>query len=193
MDRRTGVRWRTRVWVFAAAFLMLSLALPAGLSAQVTTPEADGQQYYVDPTDRYAVPIPTNWSAEEHDGYVVVATNDGKIAISAAIVEASGATPAIDAFLRLIEVEFDSSALETLLATPSTTEDSTAFYTFDDGSESGQLLQALGRKLGDDVFVLVLQGDFETVKLRQVQVDKIFEGILIRTESSATPVASPEA
>ncbi|MEZ4506720.1 MAG: hypothetical protein R2848_12955 [Thermomicrobiales bacterium] len=83
-------------------------------------------------------------------------------------------------------------ALDELLATPTTQIDSSALYTFDDGSESGQLLQGLGRKIGEnEVFVLVLQGDLETVKLRQVQVDKIFDGILIRTEASASPVASP--
>ena len=77
---------------------------------------------------------------------------------------------------------------------PKNLTDTCAFYTFDDGAESGQISQALGRKIGDEsVFVLVLRGELEAVKLRQVQVDKIFEGILIRTESVATPVASPAA
>jgi len=160
--------------------------------AQVSSPTAERDQIYVDPTNRFAVPIPTNWAAQEHEGYVRVATSDDKIWVAAAIVEANGATLGIDVFMRSLDAEFENSALAELLATPSTQTDDSALYTFDDGTESGQLIQALGRKIGEnEVFVLVLQGDLETVKLRQVQVDKIFEGILIRTEASASPVASP--
>ncbi len=181
-------------WSIAAALLVLALAFPAGaVAAQVSTPATEGEQLYVDPDNRFAIPIPTNWVAEEQDGYVTIVTNDGKITVSAAIVEADGATPGIEIVMRTIDPEFDGAVLADLLATPDAGSDDSAFYTFDDGSESGELVQALGRRLGADVFVLVLQGELEAVKLRQVQVDKLFAGILIRTESDATPVASPEA
>lgn len=174
---------------------MLLLAAPAGaFAAQVSTPEAAAEQVYVDPELRFQIPIPTNWVAEERDGYVRIAAGDGKIAISAGIVAATGASAGIDAFMRLIDADFESAALQILLATPETGTDASAVYTFDDGTESGQLLQALSRKVGDQsVFVLVLQGEAEAVGLRQVQVDKIIQGIVIRTESEATPVASPAA
>lgn len=183
--------WR---WILVAGVFLVLLAAPFGVAtAQVSTPVAGDEQTYVDPDRRFQIPIPTNWVAEEQDGYVRIVTSDGKIVISAAIVEASGATPAIDLFMRRLDPTFESAALTELLATPATGSDESALYTFDDGTGSGQLVQALGRKAGDDVFVLVLQGELEAVKLRQVQVDKIFAGILIRAESDATPVASPAA
>ena len=193
---KQGTMWtlRHRLWKIAAACVLMALLFPTGATAvQVSTPAAEGEQFYVDPDERFAVPIPTNWSAQEQDGYVQIVTNDGKIVISAAIVETTGATPGIDMFMRLIDPEFESAVLTTALATPESEADATAFYTFDDGANSGELVQALGRNLGSGVFVLGLQGELEAVTLRQVQVNKIFEGILIRTEPGATPIASPEA
>ncbi|MEZ4506719.1 MAG: hypothetical protein R2848_12950 [Thermomicrobiales bacterium] len=55
------------------------------------------------------MPVPTNWVAEEHDGYVRVVTSDDKIWVAAAIVKAEGATPGIDAFMHLLDEEFESS------------------------------------------------------------------------------------
>ncbi len=184
-----------RIWLAAAMALLLTSVIPVlNTAAQVSTPTAEEGQFYVDPEDRFAVPIPTNWTAEEHDGYATIATDDGKIVVSVAIVQASGATPGIDLLMRQLDPEFESDALAELLATPETVGDDSAFYTFDDGVESGELLEALGRKIGEDsVFVLVLQGELEAVKLRQVQINKILDGILIRAESGATPVASPAA
>lgn len=190
----TAQRTRNRFWTVAMALLLLTLTLPAGaMATQVSTPTAGDGQMYIDPDNRFALPIPTNWIAEEQDGYVRIVTSDGKISISAAIVESSGATPGIDAFMRTLDAEFENAALAERLATPATETDDSATYTFDDGSESGQLLQAIGLKAGSDVFVLVLQGDREAVELRQVQVDKIIQGVLIVVESDATPVASPAA
>lgn len=193
MDRSIARVAGFRIWLAAVVALMLVAAGPVSVfAAQVSTPSAGEEQVYADPDGRFQIPIPTNWIAEEQDGYVRVATRDGKISIAAAIVPAGGATPAIDAAMRLIDPEFESAALTDLLATPTSSSDDTAFYTFDDGAESGQLVQALGRKIGDEsIFVLVLEGELEAVKLRQVQVDKIFQGILIRAEPAATPVASP--
>ena len=184
-----------RMWLAVAVVLVLTVTVPAGVMAvQVSTPNAGEDQVYVDRDNRYQIPIPTNWIAEEFDGYVRIATRDGKIAITATIIEAEGATAGIDAAMRLIDPEFENVALTNLLATPATEADESAFYTFDDGAESGEISQALGRKIGDEsIFILVLRGELEVVKLRQVQVDKIFAGILIRTESVATPAASPAA
>jgi hypothetical protein len=194
MDRRIVRMSRNWLWMLATPFLLLVLAFPGSVAvAQVSTPAAEDEPLYVDPNNRFAIPIPTNWVAEEQDGFVVISTSDGKISISAGIVDAPGATSGIDLFMRLLDPEFDNTALAELLATPATGSDDTALYTFDDGAESGQLVQALGRRAGDDVFVLVLRGELEAVKLRQVQVDKIFEGTLIRIEGDATPVASPPA
>jgi hypothetical protein len=193
MNRSNARISRDRLWVLTMALLLLVLALPGDVGAQVSSPAAGDDRTYVDPEKRFQIPIPTNWAAEEQDGYVRIVTSDGKIVISAAIVAAPGATRGIDTFLRNIDPEFENPALAELLATPTSETDDSALYTFDDGAESGQLLQALGRKVGDDVFVLVLQGELEAVKLRQVQVDKIFAGILIRAESDASPVASPAA
>jgi hypothetical protein len=54
-------------------------------------------------------------------------------------------------------------------------------------------VQAYGQRVGDVVFVLVLQGDLETVGLRQVQVDKVRFGIQVFPDALGSPVATPAA
>src|SRR4051812_13560254 len=60
--------------LLTAVVLALALAGPAQVLAQVSTPTAGEDSVYRDPEGRFAIPIPTNWIAEEHDGYVSVAT-----------------------------------------------------------------------------------------------------------------------
>jgi hypothetical protein len=128
--------------------------------------------------------------AEEHDGYVTVATNDEKIAISLALIPGVGPSDAIVEALTFIDSSIDTALAP---ATPASGGDTVAFVTYDDGSSSGQLIQAYARKVGNVVFVLVLQGDLDTVGLRQVQVDKIINGVQVFPDALGSPVATPAA
>jgi hypothetical protein len=95
--------------------------------------------------------------------------------------------------MQLIEPGPSATPLPELMATPSSGSDDVALFTYDDGSASGQLVQAYGQRVGDVVFVLVLQGDLETVGLRQVQVDKVRFGIQVFPDALGSPVATPAA
>lgn len=180
------------IWLLAVMMLALAVATPARIAAaQISTPAAGEDGMYYDPGNRFAVPVPTNWVAEEHNGYVSIVTNDKKISISIAVIDGPSATAAITQTMRMLDPAFAATPIPELAATPSSGSDEIALYTYDDGSGSGRLLQAFGRRIGDHVYVLVLDGDLATVKLRQVQVDKIQQGILINAAAGANPVATP--
>lgn len=179
--------------VSAVAFVALALAGPATALAQVSTPTAGEDAMYRDPLGRFTIPIPTNWIAEEHDGYVTVGTVDKKIAISLVLISGTGASEAIVQAMKLIDPGSDATPLPELMATPSSGSDDVALFTYDDGSASGQLVQAYGQRVGDVVFVLVLQGELEAVGLRQVQVDKVRFGIQVFPGALGSPVATPAA
>ncbi len=180
---------RAGAWLLATGLLALMLVFPAGvLGGQVSTPEAGEDTVYHDPAGRFTVPIPTNWVAEEHDGYVSIVTSDGKIALSIVVIEGASASAAIAEALQLLEPAGTPVAL---VATPLSEDDKVAVLTADDGSESGRLVQAVAQRVGDVVFVLVLQGDLEAVGLRQVQVDKIFYGVQVDMSAVGSLVASP--
>ena len=161
------------------------------MGAQVSTPEAGEDAVYLDPAGRFQAPIPTNWAAEEHDGYLSIVTNDKKIAISLVVIPGRSATAAIEAAMDRIGSVASSTPVPAPLATPGAGGDDVAFFTYDDGSESGQLIQAFAQRVGDVVFVLVLQGEREAVGLRQVQVDKILFGIQVFPDALGSPVATP--
>lgn len=194
---RTMRRSTILTWPFRAGFLTLLAVsiialVPTGAQAQVSSPEA-GPTSYVDPEDRFAIPIPTNWVAEEEDGFVRIVTNDQKIAVFMVVLPESSATRAVEQALRLVEANLDPLPEPGSLATPAAGNDDFVLLTLDDGAASGQLVQALAQRIGSDVYVLILDGELEAVKLRQVQVDKILQGTLIRVESTVSPVATPGA
>ena len=180
------------IWVLAAVVLAFRATGPI-VDAQVSTPTAGEESVYRDPDGRFVIPIPTNWVAEEHDGYVRVVTMDEKISVTIAVVSGTSATDAIESTMRLLDSDFEATPLPGLMATPTSGSDDIALYTYDDGSASGQLIQAFGRRVEGVVFVLVLQGELESVKLRQVQVDKIQQGILINPDALGSPAATPES
>jgi hypothetical protein len=173
--------------------LLLAMVGSAPAAAQVSTPTAGEDTVYRDPLGRFTIPIPTNWVAEEHDGFVTVGTDDKKISISLVLIAGNGASDAIVQAMKLIDPGSDATPLPELMATPSSGSDDVALFTYDDGSASGQLVQAYGQRVGDVVFVLVLQGDLETVGLRQVQVDKVRFGIQVFPDALGSPVATPAA
>lgn len=183
------VSTRAGAWLLAVGCLALVLIFPASvLGGQVSTPDAGEDAVYRDPAGRFSVPIPTNWVAEEHDGYVSIVTGDGKIALSIVVISGTSASAAIGEALELLSPAATPVAL---VATPLSEGDKVAVITADDGSESGRLVQAVAQRVGDLVFVLVLQGDLEAVGLRQVQVDKIFYGVQVDMNVVGSPVASP--
>lgn len=187
--RRIG--WPRSLGVLAMTVLLLALASPAQLSAQVSTPSAGEDSVYRDPQGRFAIPIPNDWIAEEHDGFVRIVTNDKAISISVAVIPGTNASEAIVQAMKLIEPDSNATPLPNLMATPTSGANDVALFTYDDGSQSGKLVQAYGQRVGEVVFVLVLQGDLETVSLRQVQVDKIRFGVQVYPNALGSPVATP--
>lgn len=170
------------------------LSASSVVTAQVSTPSAGEEDaLYIDPQNRFAIPIPTNWIAEEHDGYVAVRTDDKKVTISLVVIPTASASEAIVQAMKIIYPDSDATPLPDLMATPTSGGDDVALYTYDDGSASGNLLQAYGQRVDNVVFVLVLDGDLEAVGLRQVQVDKVRFGIQVNPDAIASPVASPAA
>ena len=123
--------------------LVLALAGPEAALAQVSTPTAGEDTVYRDPQGRFTIPIPTNWIAEEHEGYVTVGTDDKKIGISLVLISGVGASDAITQAMKLIDPSSNATPLPELMATPTSGSDDVALFTYDDGSASGQLVQAL--------------------------------------------------
>lgn len=171
------------------ALLLLSFGNPLPVVAQVSTPEAGEDAVYIDPAGRFSVPIPTNWTTEEHDGFVSLVTNDKKIAISLVVVSGTSASEAIGEALQRVGIDSLATPLPAVVATPVSESDDVAYFTNEDAKDG--LTQVVAQRVNEVVFVLILHGDTDAVQLRQVQIDKIFFGIQVNTALLGSPVATP--
>lgn len=186
-----GMTRRTIATGFGLLALLVVLLgwTPVQTVAQVSTPEAGEDAVYIDPAGRFSVPIPTNWTAEAHDGFVALVTNDKKIAISLVVVSGTSASEAIGEALQRVGIESLATPMPAVVATPVSESDDVAYFTNEDAK--GGLTQVVAQRVNEVVFVLILHGDTDAVQLRQVQIDKIFFGIQVNTAVLGSPVATP--
>jgi CubicO group peptidase (beta-lactamase class C family) len=80
---------------------LLCLVLPFSALAQ-----EDGDTY-THPDGLYSVPIPTNWRAEEFDGYALLASPDDGIQLYVVVIETDDGTAAVDEAWELVRPGFD--------------------------------------------------------------------------------------
>jgi CubicO group peptidase (beta-lactamase class C family) len=160
------------------AFVLLLAPL---LAAVAPAPAAAAEGEYRDPGDRFSLPVPPNWTVEEHDGYVLLRAPDGDLSVAALVVEADDAGAGVIAAWQIVDPAFDPAASE-----PDRAEipgdpgvDQTVVLTYDLGQTSGRVAQGLGQRVGTQVYVLIFRGDLATVVRRQSQINVIVTGFRI--------------
>ncbi len=171
--------------------VIIALLLAFGLVVPITPrPASTAEEEYRDPADRFSVPVPANWSAEEVDVFVLLRAPDGDLSIAALVVESADAGAGVIAAWQLVDPAFDPAAREPdRVEIPSDPGvDQTVVLTYDLGQTSGHLDQGLGQRVGDQVYVLIFRGDLETAVRRQSQINVIITGfrILAVTQTDLT-------
>lgn len=174
------------------ASLFVLLSVPGVVAAQTGTPTAsplaeDG--IYRDPAGRYTVPVPTNWTADEHGDVVVLAAPDDTLRIMIVVVEAESAGAAIDLAWEMAAPERDRSPSPEIVQSPSGPGiDETLVVTDDYGETSGEIRQAIAIRIGTVNYVLIADGSLEVAIQRASQTQIILSGFTVLS-LEATPVA----
>ncbi len=182
---------------FAGARLLLGLLVmllvaPGLVAAQDGTPSAspigdDG--LYHDPEGRFTVPVPTNWTVDESEGFPVLVAPDATLYLAILVIDGDSAEAAIDEGWEIAAPETERATTPDVVDVPSDPGvDETVVVTDDYGDASGEIRQAIAQRIGRVNYVLLVAGALETAIQRSSQTQIILGGFAI-----TSLVATPEA
>lgn len=170
--------------------LVLLFLAPGLVAAQGGTPAASSggdDGVYRDPDGRFTVPVPTNWTVDESEGFPVLIAPDGTLYIAIQVIEAPSGEHAIDEGWKIAAPETERASKPEVVDVPSDPGiDETVVVTDDYGDESGEIRQAIALRVGRVNYVLLVAGSLEAAIQRSSQTQIILGGFSI-TSIAATP------
>lgn len=152
-------------------FVCVLLALPGMAWAQ-------DEDTFSDPNGLYTVPVPTNWTAQALEGYALLNDPDELIDIYIVTVEGLPTDEAIAAAWAVVDPDFALEAADTVSPPPPPNADELVVVTYDTGTEP-RVVQAVGQRVGEIVYVIILDGELNAVVQRNAQAQIIFTGFQI--------------
>lgn len=172
--------------------LMLGLAL-CMLALPIVAQDDDD---YIDPEGLWTVPIPTNWTVTESDGYTTLTSPDDEIHWHMLAVENTGddLETLIEQAWALADPDFAETAVDvTESDVPNDDVINTALtitYSIDP-----HVYQAIAFEADEYVFIWLVDADFATLQQRSAQVNIIQTGfdVLIRDDSGDADYTAEDA
>ncbi len=155
-----------------AFLLMVGMALVTGAAAAQ-------DDTYEDPQGRFSVPIPVNWTAEETEHYVVLKSPEGTIKFYFLVQPLEGsAREVIDAAWMLVNPDFAAEESSTLEPPSQPPVDAILDVNYKRG-EDDLIYEAVAQTVGDQVYLLLFEGELTAIQRRQAQIGIIGSGYKI--------------
>jgi len=136
---------------------------------------------YEDPDGLFSVPIPTNWTAEQGDGYGILASPEGGITVYVLTVESDDIEEATRAAWAIVDPAFDLEPDEVIEAPPTGAQEDAekAFtITYDTGDES-EIVMAGGWVYEGIVYIELFKADLVALQQRASQLQITYTGFTI--------------
>lgn len=165
---------------------------PGGTVPIATPPAADATtDTYVDPEGFFQVPIPTGWTAQQGDGYVVLLSPAEAIRFYLVTVTAETAEAAVAAGWQQVDPTFDAAVTETLTppADGGIEELAVVNYKFDE--QQNTVYQAVAERYEGHYYLQLIAGDLTAIQQRQAQLNIISTGFTI-TALATTDLTTAE-
>lgn len=140
--------------------------------------EAEDENLYKDPAGKFSVPIPTNWSAEQRDGYAYLYSPDDLIGVSIVVIEASTPEQALEEAWAIVDPDFDK-AIEDTTEIPVSSLEQFVIYTYEIADEEDFVVQAEVRMVEGLAYVLIFRADLIQAEQRAAQLQVIDSGFEI--------------
>jgi CubicO group peptidase (beta-lactamase class C family) len=154
----------------------LVIALSAALCLNAG-PVLAQDQVFTDPGGLFRAPIPTNWTATPANGYVLLSEPERQIKLYLLALPATDTAEAIAAAWKLVNPDFNEKIAQSQKppSRPGVEETVVVVY----NTPQQRVVQAVGQKKGDQVYVLLFDGPLEAVIKRSAQVNIIQSGFEI--------------
>jgi CubicO group peptidase (beta-lactamase class C family) len=146
---------------------------------------------YEDPAGRFSVPVPTNWGAEEREGYVRLYSPDELITVSILVVETDDPEQALAEAWAVVDPDFDRAIDETT-EVPAPPLEQFILYTYDMDDQQESIVQAEVRVYEGLAYVGIFNADLTQAQQRQAQLQIIDSGFDIAAiEATDLSAAEP--
>jgi len=147
-------------------------ALPAGV-----------ERIYTDPQSRFSVPVPTNWTLAEQEGYVLLADPDDTIKVYLLTVEGEDVGAALTDAWQVVDPAFDLEVDQSIDAPSASGIEKTVVVSYKTGDQN-RIVQAQGQLKDGIVYADLYDVQLAGVQKRQAQLSIISSGfkILAREE-----------
>ncbi len=159
--------------LFSRWGILLVVALLA-----ITPVMAQQDEVYEDPEGRFTVPVPTNWTVEQADGYAILRDPDEEITVYALAVEADDVEAGIEAAWAVVDPTFDLNAVQTQEVPSSEGIEATVVITYDTNMQV-RIVQAVGQLYESVVYVLIFDAATTAAQQRASQIGIIASGFTI--------------
>ncbi len=175
--------------VVACLGVLIATVIAPPVHAQPATPTS-GETVYHDPQGRFQIPVPQNWTIEPRRDFVVLRDPEGDLSVTVVVVPGTDAASGITAAWAIVEPEFDAApppdGVQKVPSNPGV--DETVIITYDLGQTSGRVRQAVGQRVGNQVYVLIFEGTLQAAVRRAAQINVIASGFTITGLSEASLV-----
>ena len=133
---------------------------------------------YVDPQGRFTVPIPTGWTATEHDGFVRIAAPEDGLHLDIIVTEGDAVEDAVAAGWLLTAPDQALEPVQTLEPPSEPGVDRTMIVNYDVG-DPNLIYQALAQVVGGDTYTMHVFAELGMLQRRNAQLQIVASGFEI--------------
>ncbi len=133
---------------------------------------------YTDPAGRFSVPIPTNWTLSEADGYVMLTDPEESIRMYLVVVPGTDLAQATLEGWKLVDPAFDM-AIDDTVEPPTGGEVDSVLVTTYDTDDDNRIMQAVAQGKDGDAYLILIDGQLSGLQKRNAQVSIVGSGFKI--------------
>jgi CubicO group peptidase (beta-lactamase class C family) len=140
--------------------------------------ESDAQEDqpgYQDPQGRFSAPIPENWSVEQREGYATAIGPEKKIKLHMMALDGGKVAEAIEQMWPKVNPDLELEATQTLNPPAAQGLEEITVVNYKMGKE-GYVKQASGWRVGNTVYLALIEGELVPVQKRASQLQLIASG-----------------
>ena len=158
------------------SFVLAPEAAAGAPAEQATTPGLG--ETFTDPAGRFSVPIPTNWTLTEGDGYVLLMDPEESIKMYLVVLPGTDLAQATLEGWKLVDPAFDM-AIDDTVEPPTGGDVDSIFVTGYDTGDVNRIMQAVAQGKNGDAYLLLVDGALAGFQKRNAQVSIVGSGFKI--------------